>query len=216
VGHAGEDDLLVPKGRYQLQLSTQRGNIALQGGDLAVGETLSALQAGDVRLIDHGYVRDLGLCLAGRLAQSSDREMDSPLRAQPTAENPHRFRVTLRGHVQVWARTHAAVNPGQPRLGSCARPDARPARRPHPRTRVLAYTWRMTKMELRSQALQLPVEDRLELAEALWESLEQEPVQPELPGWQREVLDERLAADEAEPDAGSPWEEVKQRILAKL
>src|SRR5579864_79047 len=54
LGHAREDDLLVPKGRHELQLSTQRGNIALQSGDLAVGEVLSALQAGDVRLIDHG------------------------------------------------------------------------------------------------------------------------------------------------------------------
>jgi putative addiction module component (TIGR02574 family) len=88
--------------------------------------------------------------------------------------------------------------------------------RPMCRPRGLAYTWRMTKTELKSEALQLPVEDRLELAEALWESLEQEPVQPELPAWQREILDERLAADEAAPEAGSSWEEVKQRILAKL
>ena len=74
----------------------------------------------------------------------------------------------------------------------------------------------MTKTELQSEALQLPVEDRLDLAEALWESLEREPVQPALPAWQREILDERLAADDAAPDAGAPWEAVKQRILAKL
>jgi putative addiction module component (TIGR02574 family) len=74
----------------------------------------------------------------------------------------------------------------------------------------------MTKAELQAQALQLPVEDRIDLAEALWDSLEQEPVQPELPAWQRELLDERLAADDAVPDSGSPWEEVKQRILAKI
>src|SRR5579864_2999054 len=93
--HAGEDDLLVPKGSYQLQLSTQGGDIALKCGDLAVGEVLSALQAGDVCLIDHGHLCDLGLRLAGRLAQRSHGEMDSPVRAQPTAENPHRFCVTL-------------------------------------------------------------------------------------------------------------------------
>lgn len=74
----------------------------------------------------------------------------------------------------------------------------------------------MNKGEIKSEALQLPVEDRLDLAEALWESLDQEPVQPELPAWQREVLDQRLAADDSMPEAGSPWEEVKQRILAKL
>jgi putative addiction module component (TIGR02574 family) len=74
----------------------------------------------------------------------------------------------------------------------------------------------MTKKELKSEALQLPVEDRLELAEALWESLEQGLLRPELPAWQRDLLDQRLAAFEAAPEAGSPWEEVKQRILDKL
>jgi putative addiction module component (TIGR02574 family) len=74
----------------------------------------------------------------------------------------------------------------------------------------------MTKAELESEALRLPVEDRLDLAEALWDSLEREAVQPKLPAWQREILDERLAADDAESEAGAPWKEVKQRILAKL
>lgn len=74
----------------------------------------------------------------------------------------------------------------------------------------------MTKTELHSEALQLPVEDRIELAEALWESLEHEPAQPALPSWQREILDDRLAKDEAAPEAGSPWQEVKQRILSSL
>lgn len=35
-----------------------------------------------------------------------------------------------------------------------------------------------------------------------------------LPEWQRRILEERSAADEADPDAGSSWEEVKERILA--
>jgi len=74
----------------------------------------------------------------------------------------------------------------------------------------------MTKTELQSQVLQLPVDERLELAEALWESLEQEPVQPALPEWQRQILDERIAEDDAAPDEGSPWEEVKRRILSTL
>jgi len=74
----------------------------------------------------------------------------------------------------------------------------------------------MTKTELHSEALRLPVEDRIELAEALWESLELEPVQPDLTSWRREVLDKRLADDDAAPEAGSPWQEVKQRILSSL
>jgi putative addiction module component (TIGR02574 family) len=64
--------------------------------------------------------------------------------------------------------------------------------------------------------MRLPIEERLELAEAIWQHLEQEPAQPALPAWQRELLDERIAEDDADPDAGSPWEEVKRRILATL
>jgi putative addiction module component (TIGR02574 family) len=40
--------------------------------------------------------------------------------------------------------------------------------------------------------------------------------QSPLPDWQREILDERIAEEDANPDAGSPWHEVKQRIRAHL
>jgi putative addiction module component (TIGR02574 family) len=74
----------------------------------------------------------------------------------------------------------------------------------------------MTKSQLRLEALDLPVEERLELAEALWESVEVTAQQPSLPDWQRQILDERIAADDENPEAGSPWQEVKQRILSSL
>jgi len=74
----------------------------------------------------------------------------------------------------------------------------------------------MTKVELKHEILRLPVEERLELAETIWDSLEQITEQPSVPAWQRQVLDERIEADDADPDAGSPWDEVKQRILASL
>ena len=74
----------------------------------------------------------------------------------------------------------------------------------------------MTKVELKREILSLPMEERLELAETIWDSLEQSAKQPALPEWQRRLLDERIAADDNDPDAGSPWEEVKQRILASL
>jgi putative addiction module component (TIGR02574 family) len=74
----------------------------------------------------------------------------------------------------------------------------------------------MTKSELKREVLQLPAQERHELAEALWESLEREARQPEIPQWQRDLLDERIAGDEANPEAGSPWDEVKRRILSSL
>jgi putative addiction module component (TIGR02574 family) len=74
----------------------------------------------------------------------------------------------------------------------------------------------MTKTDLEREILQLPLEERIELAEAIWESVEQASSQPPLPEWQRKLLDERIAADDESPDAGSAWDEVKRRILASL
>ena len=62
----------------------------------------------------------------------------------------------------------------------------------------------MTKTELERQVLELPEEERLEVAEAIWASLaENRP----LAEWQKELLDERLAASENEP--GKDWEDFR-------
>ena len=63
---------------------------------------------------------------------------------------------------------------------------------------------------LLAAALKLSPRDRLELIEALWDTLSDEdvPVTPE----QRALLDERLADLERNPDAHSSWEEVKARL----
>jgi putative addiction module component (TIGR02574 family) len=74
----------------------------------------------------------------------------------------------------------------------------------------------MTKAQLKKEALQLPVDERLEIAEAIWESFESTDQELPLPDWQRQVLAERMAEDDADPGAGSPWNEVKQRILSSL
>jgi putative addiction module component (TIGR02574 family) len=68
----------------------------------------------------------------------------------------------------------------------------------------------VTKSEIHQQALELPPEERQDLATALWESLEAEPTP--LPEWQRRLLDERLAALEEKPEPGAPWDEVEKRI----
>ena len=79
----------------------------------------------------------------------------------------------------------------------------------------LRYNRVMKKLELKEEALRLPAEDRRELAESLWESLEDEEDSSSLPEWQAALLDERLAEDEAQPESGAPWTEVKARILAR-
>ena len=56
------------------------------------------------------------------------------------------------------------------------------------------------------------VADRFELAQQLWDRLEEEGYGPDLGDDQKAELDRRLAAYAENPDAGSSWEEVKARI----
>jgi putative addiction module component (TIGR02574 family) len=58
-------------------------------------------------------------------------------------------------------------------------------------------------------------EDRLALAEAIWDSVEQEMESAPLTGAQREELERRLADSMARPDAVTPWEAIKARALAR-
>lgn len=72
----------------------------------------------------------------------------------------------------------------------------------------------MTKTDLTRLALELPIDERLDLAQTLWDSAsppEDFEVTPEL----RELLDARLREAEANPEAGIPWEEMKARLLKR-
>jgi putative addiction module component (TIGR02574 family) len=66
-----------------------------------------------------------------------------------------------------------------------------------------------------SELLSLPVEERLKLLEALWESVAECPEALTLTAAQKRELDHRLEAYERNPDAGVPWAELKQRLLAR-
>ena len=61
--------------------------------------------------------------------------------------------------------------------------------------------------------LGLPVSERLQLVEDLWDSIAEVPEAIELSVDQRTELDRRLAAYHEDPETGSPWNEVKERIL---
>lgn len=67
----------------------------------------------------------------------------------------------------------------------------------------------MNTAELKHQVLELPEPERLEVAEAIWQSLE-DPDSLPLPEWQKDLLDERLAASENE--VGRDWEEVEAAL----
>ena len=64
-----------------------------------------------------------------------------------------------------------------------------------------------------SDVLDLPVEERLLPAEAIWDSIAQVPESLPLPEGQRKELDRRLQAYYENPESGSPWPEVRERLL---
>jgi putative addiction module component (TIGR02574 family) len=62
---------------------------------------------------------------------------------------------------------------------------------------------------------QLSIDDRLAVAETLWESVAREVEAAPLTPVQRAGLERRLADSLARPEAVTPWEEVKARALAR-
>jgi putative addiction module component (TIGR02574 family) len=61
----------------------------------------------------------------------------------------------------------------------------------------------------------LSPEDRLALAEAIWDSVARDAETAALPPAQRAELERRLADSIAHPDAVTPWEVIKARALAR-
>ena len=66
---------------------------------------------------------------------------------------------------------------------------------------------------LMDEIRKLSVPERIELVEQIWDTIEAENGEIELTEGQKRELDRRLAAWRADPHAGSPWEEVKQRLM---
>lgn len=69
----------------------------------------------------------------------------------------------------------------------------------------------MNKIRL-SDLLELSVVERIQLVADLWDSIAVVPEAVPLSEAQKQELDRRLAAYHKNPDAGSPWELVKERI----
>ena len=68
-----------------------------------------------------------------------------------------------------------------------------------------------------SELLHLPVEERMALMDALWDSvLQSVEVSPQIPDWHREELDRRMAAASGSQPLGRAWEDVEKDLLARL
>lgn len=64
-------------------------------------------------------------------------------------------------------------------------------------------------------AKSLPLAKRVELVDALWESLADEGYEPLLTPEQTAELDRRLAAHRSDPDSVIPWESIRAELLRK-
>lgn len=59
---------------------------------------------------------------------------------------------------------------------------------------------------------QLTVPQRLELIALLWDSIPDAVETLPIPEWHRQELERRLAAADAAPELGIPWEQVRRRL----
>jgi len=69
------------------------------------------------------------------------------------------------------------------------------------------------KSRLLDEAKALPVSERMELVEAIWDSIADKPDDLPLTADQAAELDRRLLEYQKNPDAGASWDEVRERIL---
>lgn len=63
--------------------------------------------------------------------------------------------------------------------------------------------------------LKLGILERIRLVEDVWDSVAAVPDAVSLTDKQKKELDRRLTAYHHNPSAGSPWKEVKKRILSR-
>ena len=66
-----------------------------------------------------------------------------------------------------------------------------------------------------AETLDLPIAERIQLVTEIWDSIAEFPDEIELTPSTRKLLAKRLAAYRSNPNAGSPWQEVKHRITSR-
>ncbi|HET8775804.1 MAG TPA: addiction module protein [Thermoanaerobaculia bacterium] len=66
-----------------------------------------------------------------------------------------------------------------------------------------------------AQLLELPVSERLQLVEAIWDSLVEVPEAVPISDEVREELDRRLAAYYADPSSAKPWDEIRNELFGR-
>lgn len=62
----------------------------------------------------------------------------------------------------------------------------------------------------------LPVEDKVEYVEALWDRIAATPENVPIPEWHQQLVSDRLAEYRNDPKTGRPWQEVRDDLLRDL
>lgn len=70
-------------------------------------------------------------------------------------------------------------------------------------------------MPSRTELFQLPITERIQLVEDLWDSIADSPEDLPLTDAQKEELERRLHAWRENPTEGSSWESARARILSR-
>lgn len=70
--------------------------------------------------------------------------------------------------------------------------------------------------QLLDQARKLSVDERVELVEAIWDTIAEQATGLPVTDAQMAELDRRLADHEANPEDVVPWSEVKAEALARI
>ena len=63
---------------------------------------------------------------------------------------------------------------------------------------------------------ELPVEEKVQYVEALWDRIAAAPQEISVPDWHRQLLRDRLSEYRNDPKAGRPWRDVRDELLREL
>lgn len=66
-----------------------------------------------------------------------------------------------------------------------------------------------------TDSLTLPIPERIQLVEDIWDTIAAEAQSIELTEDEKRIIDERLEAYHRNHDLGSPWKDVYKRILSR-
>ena len=72
--------------------------------------------------------------------------------------------------------------------------------------------------DLLEEARKLSFPERIELAEAIWDSIPEDASAHDVavPEFHQEILDQRLATEDRSSEPASAWPEVRERLQRKL